>query len=300
MKLKSDPALAALLPNAIESLPSVEEALTKKAEGRPITPEEYTMLGQFVDRVERRTLQIREEAVRAESGLAVAAIPAGAHPDVPTAAFGMPLDQIGLKEHVFNILVEAGYDNLGALMVALKVDADKVLKLPGIGPKAMQNIEESLATVTFPEPEPTPPAEPEPVPAELATTASLGQAQATDAPAAEAEPVPAAVALVPAEAAPVAEAVVAEKPALPKKEPKKHGEEPEDDVHKDGVSLDELFSMKPEIFQAGAATEEESADKKKGKKTKKKSVELEFDEERGEVVARKKHKRGDDVFGEDE
>jgi len=58
--------------------------------------------------------------------------------------------------------------------------------------------------------------------------------------------------------------------------------------------------MKPEIFQAGAATEEESADKKKGKKTKKKSVELEFDEERGEVVARKKHKRGDDIFGADE
>ena len=37
----------------------------------------------------------------------------------------------------------------------------------------------------------------------------------------------------------------------------------------------------------------------KGKKGKKKSVELEFDEERGEVVGRKKHKRGDDPLGED-
>jgi transcription termination/antitermination protein NusA len=300
MKLKSDPELAALLPNAIESLPAVEEVLTKKAESRPITPEEYTMLGQFMDRVERRTLQIREEAVRAESGLAAAAIPAGAHPDVPTAAFGMPLDQTGLKEHVFNILVEAGYDNVGALMVALKVDPDKVLKLPGIGPKAMQNIEESLAALTFPEPAPAPAAEPESIPAELATTASVDQAQVTAAPVAEAETAPVAVALVPGEAAPVAEAAAAEKQAAAKKEPKKHGEEPEDDEHKDGVSLDELFSMKPEIFQAGAATEEESADKKKGKKVKKKSVALEFDEERGEVVARKKHKRGDDVFGEDE
>ena len=78
-------------------------------------------------------------------------------------------------------------------------------------------------------------------------------------------------------------------------------EEPEDDEHaKDGVSLDELFSMKPEIFQTPAGEEDESADKKKGKKGKKKSVALEFDEERGEVVARKKHKRGDDIFGEDE
>jgi N utilization substance protein A len=111
---------------------------------------------------------------------------------------------------------------------------------------------------------------------------------------------PEAVAAVPAEVAAVAEAPMAEKVASAKKEPKKHGEEPEDDEHKDGVSLDELFSMKPEIFQAGATEEEESADKKKGKKAKKKSVALEFDEERGEVVARKKHKRGDDIFGEGE
>jgi len=95
----------------------------------------------------------------------------------------------------------------------------------------------------------------------------------------------------------VAEVPVGEKPAAAKKESKKHVEEPEDDEHKDGVSLDALFEMKPEIFQSGAAEEEDSADKKKGKKGKKKSVELEFDEELGEVVARKKHKRGDDDLG---
>jgi len=110
--------------------------------------------------------------------------------------------------------------------------------------------------------------------------------------------VPVAVAEV-TELAPVAEAPVLEQPASAKKEPKgKVGEVQEDDEHKDGVSLDELFSMKPEIFQTAGGEEEESADKKKGKKGKKKSVELEFDEERGEVVGRKKHKRGDD-FSED-
>ena len=64
-------------------------------------------------------------------------------------------------------------------------------------------------------------------------------------------------------------------------------------------SLDELFSMKPEIFQTAPAEDDDSADKKKGKKGKKKSVELVLDEERGEVVGRKKHKRGDDLLGED-
>ena len=66
--------------------------------------------------------------------------------------------------------------------------------------------------------------------------------------------------------------------------------------------MDELFALK-EMFQTGRveADAEPAAEekKKKGKKKKKKHVEIEFDEELGEVVARKKHKRGDDDFGED-
>jgi N utilization substance protein A len=275
VKLQRDAALAALLPNVVESIPQIEEILTKKAEGRPVTPEEYTALGQFVDRVERRTIQIKEDAVRAEEEKV-----SGARAEVPTAAFGMPLDQAGLKEHVFNILVEAGIDNVGALMMTLKMDPNKVLGLPGIGPKAMQNIEEVLAALTFPEP--TPPAEPE------------------VAPVAEAASTPEAVAApVAAETAPVVEVPLGEKPASAKKESKKVVEKDEDDEHaKDGVSLDDLFSMKPEIFQT-APVSDDADDKKKGKKGKKKSVALEFDEERGEVVARKVHKRGGETWEEE-
>ncbi|MDQ2692129.1 MAG: transcription termination factor NusA [Chloroflexota bacterium] len=282
-KLQSDSELAALLPNAIESIPAVEEVLAKKAENRPITPEEFTMLSQFVDRVERRTIQIKEEAARAEEEKVNTA-----RAEVPTAAFGMPLDQLELKEHVFNILVEAGIDTVGALMMSMKMDANKVLGLAGIGPKAITNIEERLAAIQFPEPAPE-----EPVAEVVAEPVAEAEAEVV-APA-EAE-VPVGVAeTLPAEVAPGEE-----KQAPAKKESRgKAVEETEDDEHKDGVSLDELFSMKPEIFQTAAGEEEDSADKKKGKKGKKKSVELEFDEERGEVVGRKKHKRGDDSFGED-
>jgi transcription termination/antitermination protein NusA len=136
-KLQDDPALAALLPNAMEAIPAMEEVLAKKAENRPITPEEYTMLSQFVDRVERRTIQIKEDAARAEEEKV-----SSARAEVPTAAFGMPLEQLELKEHVFNILVEAGLDTVGALMMSMKMDANKVLGLAGIGPKAITNIEE--------------------------------------------------------------------------------------------------------------------------------------------------------------
>jgi N utilization substance protein A len=275
-KLRDEPELAELLPNAVETIPAVEEVLAKKAENRAVTPEEFTMLSQFVDRVERRTIQIKEEAARAEEEKINTA-----RAEIPTAAFAMPLEQLELKEHVFNILVEAGIDTVGALMMSMKMDVNKVLGLAGIGPKAIANIEESLAALQFPEPAP------EVVAAE---------------PVAEAEPHPEVEEPVAAaELAAVAELAVVDAEAPAKKEPKKvlEHEAPEDDEHKDGVSLDELFSMKPEIFQTTGGEEEESADKKKGKKGKKKSVELEFDEERGEVVGRKKHKRGDEDLAGD-
>jgi N utilization substance protein A len=280
-KLQTDPALSALLPNVVEMLPQVEEVLAKKAENRPVTPEEYTTIGQFVDRVERRTIQIKEDAARA-----VEERTATARSEVPTAAFGMPLEAAGLKEHVFNILVEAGIDTVGALMMSMKMDQNRVLGLAGIGPKAMQNIEETLAALTFPEPEPAPV---EPVAEAVAETAVQP---------AEAAPVTAEAAL-PAEPVQAEEALVAEKQAAARKDARKTAEEEDDEHAKDGVSLDELFSMKPEIFQTAAGEEDESSDKKKGKKGKKKSVELEFDEELGEVVGRKKHKRGDDATVED-
>jgi hypothetical protein len=214
-----------------------------------------------VDRVERRTIQIKEEAARVEEERTTAA-----RAEVPAAAFQMPLEQAGLKEHIFNILTEAGFETIGSLIFAIKTDPNKVLGLAGIGSKAMQNIEEVLAALTFPEPE----LAPEPVKME-------GEA-----------PVAAEVVAEPVTAE---EMSVAAKQAEAKKDAKRVVEEEEH--AKDGVALDELFKMKPEIFQNSGSVEEESSDKKKGKKGKKKAVELEFDEGLGTVVGRKIHKRGD-------
>ncbi len=260
-KLQNDPALAATLPAAAEAMPQIEEILAKKSEGRPVTPEEYTVIGQFVDRVERRAIQVKEEAVRADEEREAAA-----RAEVPPAAFSMLLDSLGLKEHIFNILVEAGFETIGDLMMSLKTDPNHVLGLPGIGPKAIQNIEEQIAAMTFPEPEPVV-AEPAPVVEQVAQPAA------------------------------VEETPVGEAPAEVRKEAK--SEEEDNELAKDGISLDELFKMKPEIFQVTAAPEEESTDKKKGKK-KSKGTELVLDEERGEVVRVKKHKRGDGGVWEEE
>ena len=265
-KLLGDSSLSAMLPVAVEQIPQIQEILAKKAEGRAVTPEEYTALGQFVDRVERRTIQIKEEAARE-----VEERTTNARAEIPVAAFNMPLDQAGIKEHIFNILTEAGYETVGQLMFALKTDANKVLGLAGIGSKSIQNIEEALGALSFPEPAQEAVKDEEPV---------IVEAEITDS-------------------AVVEEMPAAKKAAEGKKEAKKVVEEVDDENAKDGVSLDELFKMKPEIFQTPASTDDESDDKKKGKKVKKKGVALEFDEDLGAVVGRKKHKRGDEAGGEE-
>lgn len=250
-KLRDNQELSAMLPTAIEAIPQIEEILAKKAEGRPIMPEEYTALGQFIDRVERRTIQIKEEAARVEEERTTAA-----KADVPAAAFQMPLEQAGLKEHIFNILTEAGFETIGSLMYAIKLDANKVLGLAGIGSKAMQSIEETLAALTFPEP-------------------------------VKEEPV-----VVIEQPVTVDEMPEVKKQAEDKKDTKRVIEDEEEHA-KDGVPLDDLFKMRPEIFQNAGRAEEPVNEKKKDKKGKKKAVELEFDEGLGAVVGRKIHKRGD-------
>jgi len=148
----------------------------------------------------------------------------------------------------------------------------------------MQNIEECIAALKFPEPEPAPEPvaeQPAPVAAEAAPVADAAStpAPATEAPAGEKQP-------------------EAKKDSKTKAKP---AEEPENEFAKDGVSLDDLFSMKPEIFSTPETTEEDSTAKKGKKTTKKKSVELQFDEGLGEVVGRKRHKRsGGDDWSEEE
>jgi len=295
-KLQTDGELAKLLPSVVETIPAIEQILTKKTEGRPVTPEEYTQMSQFVDRVERRTIQIQEEAARVEEERVVAA-----RAEIPVAAFAMSIYDAGIKEHILNILTEAEFETIGDLMLALKVDADRVLGLAGIGPKAMENIEESLAALTFPEPEP----EPEPV--AVAEEAPVGEQVVEPEVAVEALVEEVQEASLPqAEAQPEAVLEAVEAPVEEKAKEKKHRKDEEEisedsDLVKDDVSLDELFALK-EMFQTGRVDDEEeesSDDKKKGKKKKKKHVEIEYDEELGEVVARKKHKRGEDGFEEE-
>ena len=58
VKVQSDPSLVNIAEVEHKNIPIVEEVLAKKSEGRPVTPEEFMTLIQFVERVERRTVEI--------------------------------------------------------------------------------------------------------------------------------------------------------------------------------------------------------------------------------------------------
>ncbi|MCJ7724434.1 MAG: transcription termination factor NusA, partial [Anaerolineales bacterium] len=288
-KMQKDSELAALLPAVVESIPTVEGILTKKAQGRPLTPEEYQVLATFVDRVERRTIQIVEEAQKAEEERV-----AIARSEIPETAFSIQLEQLALKEKVYNILVEAGYETIGDLSLIMKLDPDKVLGLTGIGPKAMQNIEEALANVTYPEPEKVEEAlEVEAV--EVEPAAEVVVEVKTEAIEAESVGETPSEVVVAEAIEPVEPAAVAETAAVV---PETEGRV----IEKEAVTLDELFTLRPELIKVGATAEdeEENGDKKKSKKKKKKFVEVEYDPDLDKVLVRKMHKRGDtDLVSED-
>jgi N utilization substance protein A len=269
-KVQSDPAFAMMSEAEQSRVASIEEILTKKSQNRPLTPEEFLSLIQFVDRVERHKMeQTRAAIAAAEQRLAEAK--AG----IPEAAFKQDIESLGLPEHVYTILTEADHRTVGDLMMAMKLNPDSVLSLAGIGPKAMQAIEEALAQVTFPEPEvAAPEAVTEEAPAETpAETPAEGMPAEVPA---EAETAAAEGAAGPAEGKPVTT-----------EEAEETEGEPDEKEFEKIFSLQNVMATPPTTEDTG-----EAGAKKKDKKAKK-SRELEFDETRGEVVARKKHKRGD-------
>ncbi len=262
VKVQSDPSLANIAEVEHDHIPVIEEILSKKSAGRPLTPEEFLSLIQFVDRVERRTVEQKKAEAAAEKELVSAA-----RADVPDAAFDADIATLNLPDHVYTILTEAEHRTVGNLMMAMKLNPDSVLSLAGIGPKAMQSIQEALAAISFPEPE-------KPVEAAPEVVSEAG--------------VETPVEVAPLQAEPVAEEAAAIVEATP--EAVAPAEEP-----KEEKDFDKLFSLQ-NVIAVPAAAEEESEEERNKKKEKKakKGRELEFDEKRGEVVARKKHKRGDD------
>jgi len=298
-KLKTDPEYAILAEKEAGLFTQVEAVLAKKSEGRPVTPEEYALLSQFVDRVERGIISQRQTEKKVEKDRRDAIIAT-----LPPQAFEMQLEDLSLPERVNTLLSEAGYNTVGDLMLQIQLDADSILGLNGIGPKTMQEIDAELAKLSFPEapvevegevlaPEEVEAVEEEiqpviEIPAEI-VMAEPAEAELVTAPIAEEIPVAEAEEPEILEAIPLAEADVEQVSEAEPVSPAEIGEELPS-------SLDELFTLKPEVFDVNLLEIEEDEEGEEGdrkkKKKKKKYVEMEYDPDKDVVIVKRKRKRG--------
>ncbi|HWQ03732.1 MAG TPA: transcription termination factor NusA [Longilinea sp.] len=271
-RLQNEPALLPVAESETDAINKIEESLARKADGRPLTPEEYDFMARFVDRVEKRTARKPEKKIEVATPEVDELIPAD--------AFETPVLDGPLPEHVANLLQEAGYSTVGEVARQMKLAPDEILRINGIGPKAMTEINHLMAELDAR-------VEAAKAPAQVVEELETPAAEVLDV----AEVKPAAEVPVLADAEPLVEELPIR--ALPESELATP-------VLEEEPSLEDLFTLRPEILAQPDTTDEEedevdSAGNKTGKKKakkKRKSVEVVYDPDRDVTLARKKHKRG--------
>lgn len=269
VRLQNDSSLRSTAELEKENIVRAGDLLDRKADNKPLTPEEYDFLGKFVDRVETRAL---EKALKRESELREKQ--AKAREGIPEQAFEQSLETLPLREHIFNILTEAQFLTVGELVMAVRTDPDSVFSLHGISDKSSSEIQAILDTYlsqfTVEQPIEVEVDAEEEVEAETPVEVTVEpEPEISEEPEVEPE------VEQPVEAEPEVTSI----DATEEQEP-----EPE-------LSFEEMFTLRPESLNP--TVEEEEKMENRGKKGKK-SVTYEFDEDLGEVVGRKKHKRGDE------
>ena len=293
-RLQNEPELAEMAKAETDTSTQIEAILVKKGEGRPVTPEEYTALSKFVDRIEQGIVGIQQAERSAELEII-----AQAKEKIPAAAFEMPLEELNFTERITNLLVEAGNKTVGDMILQMELDSDAILSLNGIGPKAMETFENSLAEVTFPEP----------VVEEPETEVEVVEEPAAEAEVVEGEePVEEAEAVEEQDETPQVEEPDSAKPELEAEavgEEKETAEEPEPEAETD-ASFEEILALEPDAFDIELAEsefteegEEEEDARKKKKEKKKKYVEMEYDPDQDVVIVKRKHKRDEEDWEKD-
>lgn len=298
-RLQNDPAYAVIAENEKDVVVQVEATLAKKAEGRPVTPEEYQVMSQFVDRIERGLVRQREKEKAAEEELQRIA-----QANVPEAAFEIPLEDLGISLRYTSILGGSGYTTIGDLLLQMNLDPNVILGIEGIGAKAMQEIENALANLTFPEEEAvTEEVLPEVMeevvePVEAVETKAVVEEKAIEevviTPVAEVEEKELTLeGEGRVEEAPEIQVEILEDESV---EPE-IGEEQPEEVEEEAVSFDELFALRPEVLDMVSPGEEDELEdeqdikKKRKKKKQRKFVQVEYDPDHNLMMVKKKHKR---------
>ena len=291
-KLQKIPSYAEIAEGEAEIYPQVEIILAKKSEGRPITPEEYRVLTQFVDRVEKginKQYQIERDAEQER----IQEI----RSTIPDPAFKMPLEKFEVTDRVYAVISEAGFQTVGNLMLQWKLDSDEILALKGMGPKGMKVLEGALDSVTYPVEEVVEEAAVEEGEADIETPEAIeevseealqAEGEETEIPSPETavtdleEDAPKEDEL---EVEPVAEAEVPVAEELSE-------EEKVFDAETESGTFEEIVTQTPDVLEFELVDEEiEEIEGKKKKEKKKKYIEIEYDPDHDAMLVKKKRKR---------
>jgi len=303
-KINEDDALLPALGRVTERLPLVVTALRRhKEENLPYNLEEMAAMREVIEGVrgyyislrdaERARLAAQEAARRAaleEARTAREAAIEEARARIPPAAYDIPLTEIGLSNRVLGHLERGGVENVGHLLEHLAEGDEGLLRLDGIGPKALAEVRAALERLELPPVEEAPVEEAAPAVEEAPAAVEV---PVEEAPAEEAAPVveeEAAVVEVPVEevAAPAEAAVAVEEEAPAEEAAPAAGEPPEEEE-----ALGEWLEEEEEEEDVEVLLE------KKPKRRKKRVRELVYDEELGQVVAVRRHRRGEEEEWED-
>jgi|YNPNPStandDraft_1061719.scaffolds.fasta_scaffold00288_27 N utilization substance protein A len=311
-KVKEDSNLQAALGSVGERLPEVAAILRRfETEHYPYTLEELALMRSVIEAVRIYYISLRrsgqaqlaaQEAARraalAEERMAREAAIQEARQRIPLAAYGLSLDTLKLTDRVASHLERSGIENVGQLLERLAEGDEGLLRLEGIGPKSLTEIRAALdqldlapAAAVAPEapaveealveeapavvlPETAEIFEPAPVAEPLA----IGEEALPSAVEAAAEAVPLEMAAVPAER--VAEVEMPSPAAV--------SAEPEVTEPLTIPAIDE--ALWEEVLEE--EEEEPIPTKKKPKGRKKARRALILDEDLGQVVVVRRHRRG--------
>jgi len=138
-KIQDNPKYVQFQDLEASTIPRIEAIMAKKAEGRPISPEEYRELHNFNSRIESGLIKERQEVSKQQQARIHAAKAA-----VPDDAYDLPIMTLGLTTKVENLLNEADFTNVGELAYRLLLVPDLINDIDGIGPASIKQIESAL------------------------------------------------------------------------------------------------------------------------------------------------------------
>ncbi|GAB4470086.1 MAG: hypothetical protein Kow00124_05910 [Anaerolineae bacterium] len=140
-QVQDDPTLAEKAGVPEEMLAAIEFIMEKKQAGKPIMPEDYHLMLDFLKIVETYH-HARREGLWAERRAEIEE----ARAQVPAEAYQIPLDVTDLPLSVYN-LVSQHYSTAGALIEQYYVDPSRLLAIPGLGEEELEAVRELAETI---------------------------------------------------------------------------------------------------------------------------------------------------------